>query len=58
MIMNDDADLLPCEDKIAFDTRKAAQTAATVAAHQHGANLKTYLCRYCRLYHLSSNYDD
>lgn len=46
---------MPCSDKIAFDTLKQAQTAATVAGHQHGAKLKAYRCRYCHLYHLSSS---
>lgn len=51
-----DEEVLPCADKIAFDTQKQAQTAATVAAHQHGSNLYPYQCRYCGLWHLSTNY--
>lgn len=47
---------LPCSDKLAFDTRKQAQAAATVALHQHGTKLKTYLCRHCGLWHLSTVY--
>ena len=47
---------LPCSDKIAFTTRKEAEVAAVVAAHQHGSQLKAYQCRYCGLWHLSSNY--
>ena len=46
---------LPCKDKLAFDTQKQAQAAATVALHQRGIKLKTYVCRYCGLWHLSSS---
>jgi len=46
---------LPCADKITFDTQKQAQTAATVALYQHGTKLKTYQCKHCRLWHLSSD---
>lgn len=45
---------LPCKDKLAFDTQKQAQATATVALYQHGAKLKTYVCRHCKLWHLSS----
>jgi hypothetical protein len=44
----------PCNEKLVFDTRKQAETAATVALHQHGVRLKAYSCRYCGLWHLSS----
>lgn len=47
---------LPCADKLVFDTQKQAQAAATVAEYQHGTKLKTYQCRYCGLWHLSSSY--
>jgi hypothetical protein len=46
--------VLPCADKLAFDTQKQAQAAATVALHQHGTTLRVYRCRYCGLWHLSS----
>jgi len=46
---------LPCSEKLAFDTQKQAQAAATVALHQHGTHLHTYVCRYCGLWHLSSS---
>lgn len=51
--MND----LPCSDKIAFDTQKQARVAAVVAHHQHGAQLKTYRCRLCKLWHLATKFD-
>lgn len=47
---------LPCADKLVFDTQKEAVAAATVALHQHGTRLKAYRCRYCHLWHLSSDY--
>jgi hypothetical protein len=50
----EEENLLPCADKLAFDTQKQAQAAATVALHQHGSKLRAYLCRYCGLWHLSS----
>jgi hypothetical protein len=53
--MQDD-ELLPCNEKMAFDTRKQAEAAATVALYQYGAKLKAYRCRYCGLWHLSSDY--
>jgi hypothetical protein len=46
--------VLPCKDKLAFDTQKQAQAAAMTALYQHGTKLKTYLCRHCELWHLSS----
>jgi hypothetical protein len=50
-----DENPLPCADKLAFDTPKQAQAAAVVAEYQHGAQLKMYRCKYCGLWHLSSN---
>ncbi len=46
---------LPCADKLAFDTREAAQATATVSEHRYATKLKVYKCRYCSLYHLSSS---
>jgi hypothetical protein len=51
---SDDIATLPCTEKLAFDTQKQAQAAATVALHQHGIKLKTYVCRHCQLWHLAS----
>ncbi|HET7320398.1 MAG TPA: hypothetical protein VFI84_02295 [Candidatus Saccharimonadales bacterium] len=50
----DDQAELPCKDKLAFDTLKQAEAAANVAAYQRGLKLKTYFCRHCELWHLSS----
>lgn len=55
---DDEENELPCAGKLAFDTRREAQAAATTAAHLHGAKVKVYVCRHCGLWHLSSNYDD
>jgi hypothetical protein len=45
---------LPCAGKLVFDTKMAADTAANVAAYQRGLTLRAYRCRYCGLWHLSS----
>lgn len=45
---------LPCAEKLAFDTQKQAQAAATTADYQRGITLKVYRCRYCQLWHLST----
>ena len=56
--MDDDTttEKLPCEDKLAFDTKTAAQATATTAAYQRGAKVKPYKCTHCQLWHLASNY--
>lgn len=46
---------LPCADKLAFDTKEKAQSAALTATWQHGTKLQVYRCTYCRLWHLSSS---
>lgn len=51
----EEQEVLPCNDKIVFDTKKAAQTAATVAKFQHGTQLKPYKCKHCGLWHLASD---
>ena len=49
---------LPCKDKLAFDTRKEAETTANVAQYRYGTKLKAYVCRYCNLWHLASRFDE
>lgn len=56
--MNDDSDALPCAEKMVFDDQKDAQSTALAADWQHGASLKAYQCRYCHLWHLSSQPTD
>jgi hypothetical protein len=48
---------LPCDGKLAFETREAAQASATVAEYQYGTRLRPYVCRYCGLWHLASRHD-
>ena len=52
----EETNILPCEDKLAFDTKKNSNAAAVVANYQHGTKLKVYLCKHCSLWHLASNY--
>lgn len=52
----DQQENLTCQDKMAFDTKKQAESAARTAAFQHGAKLKVYRCRDCGLWHLSTDY--
>jgi hypothetical protein len=49
---------LPCADKLVFDSPEAAQATGVVSEWRYGSKLKVYKCRYCHLYHLSSNYGD
>jgi hypothetical protein len=53
--MDDKETALPCANKIAFDTQKEAQAAATLVAHRYGSRLKPYRCTHCDLWHLASN---
>ena len=47
---------LPCVEKLAFDTKKQAEAAATVADYQRDIKLAPYQCQYCSLWHLKSVY--
>lgn len=49
---------LPCAHKIAFDTRRQARAAANIANYHYGNRLVTYLCQYCLLWHLATDYGD
>jgi hypothetical protein len=53
-----DSAALPCADKLVFDTKQQADVAANVAQYQRGLSLKAYKCRYCGLWHLSSQPND
>ena len=55
--MSDEPAVLPCADKLAFDTPEAATATATVSEWRYGSKLKMYECRYCHLYHLASSYE-
>lgn len=52
--MSDEVEVLPCADKLVFETVKAAQATAIVSEHHYGAKLKVYKCRHCGLYHLAT----
>lgn len=52
---NTPPELLPCADKMAFDTKSEAQTEANVLRWRRGTKLKVYKCRYCGLWHLSTH---
>jgi len=46
---------LPCQEKLAFDTKEAAEGAATYTMYRHGTKLKVYVCTHCDLWHLASD---
>lgn len=52
--MTDEADVLPCADKMVFDTKTEAAATGLAADWQHGAQLRPYKCRYCHLWHLTT----
>ena len=47
-------EVLPCKDKLVFDTKKEAEATANVAHYRYGNKMKVYKCRHCGLWHLSS----
>ena len=53
---DNDKEALSCTDKLAFDTKAKADAAAAAIDWQHGAKLKSYRCRQCGLWHLTSKY--
>jgi hypothetical protein len=53
--MDEDEQPLPCAEKLAFDTKDAARATAATSEWRYGTVLHVYKCRYCHLYHLSSN---
>lgn len=52
--MFDEQPPLPCADKMAFDTKAAAEALALTVSWQHGTHVKAYQCAHCGLWHLSS----
>ena len=53
--MVDEPAMLPCADKLAFDTKTQAAGSAVAIKHQRDIDLKPYKCTHCALWHLSSN---
>lgn len=51
-----DETTLPCAEKLAFDSKKQAEVAATVADYQHDVKLAAYKCQHCHLWHLRTVY--
>lgn len=45
---------LACAEKLAFDTKEAAEGAAVYATYQHGTKFKVYACSACGLWHLAT----
>lgn len=54
--MNNEDNILPCSEKLAFDSKKAADASAVAIKYQRGTKLKAYKCQYCGLWHLASDY--
>jgi hypothetical protein len=52
----EDTPPLPCHEKAKFTSEGQARAAAALELFRHGTKLKAYNCRYCGLWHLSSNY--
>ena len=50
-----DEEKLPCSEKIAFETRVAAETTATTSDYWYGSRPHAYKCHHCHLWHLSSS---
>jgi hypothetical protein len=57
-VMNDEENKLPCADKVVFDTKQEATAAGLAADWQHGASLRSYKCKHCSLWHLSTKYKE
>lgn len=53
--MESEEEQLPCVDKMSFESQKEAEANGLAAEWQHGGSLKSYKCKYCRLWHLASN---
>ena len=54
--MNEPSDnkTLPCKDKLTFDNKNQADGSAVAEKWRSGTELKSYLCRYCHLWHLAT----
>jgi Pyruvate/2-oxoacid:ferredoxin oxidoreductase delta subunit len=57
MADSDSPTVLPCADKLAYETLAEANAAKTTNAWRYAKpNLKAYKCRYCSLYHLATDH--
>jgi len=50
--------VLPCAEKLAFDSKKDADATANVVHYRYGSHVHSYHCRHCGLWHLSSGSAD
>jgi len=53
-----EAEALPCAEKISFDSKESAEVTATTSEYWYGSRPHAYKCRYCHLWHLSSGPSD
>lgn len=54
----EETEILPCAEKMVFDTSEQAEAVGRAAEWQYGGALKSYRCRYCGLWHLSTSIKD
>jgi hypothetical protein len=54
----DEPAALPCADKLTFGTKDEASASAVVVQYQHGTKVRPYQCKYCSLWHLTSDYNE
>lgn len=52
--MTEAKQMMPCTDKMAFDTQAEAEASVLAVRWQRGSALKAYQCDHCQLWHLSS----
>lgn len=53
--MSEETNTLPCSEKLAFESKQAAEGAAVAITYQRGITLHAYKCQHCGLWHLSSS---
>lgn len=46
--------VLPCADKLVFDSKNQAQASVATIKWQRGTKLRAYQCRHCELWHMAS----
>jgi hypothetical protein len=46
--------VLPCHEKLAFDSKQQAEGSSVAIKWQRGTVLKAYRCKHCTLWHLAS----
>lgn len=58
--MSDDKTVLPCSEKLAFETYRQAKAVAVTSAYQRGSKpgVKPYKCQHCGLWHLATDFGE